>query len=291
MDGRARSRNAEDQPINAPDAPRKTDIPTRYVPPRELGRRFRAASVAELYRYRPRYSEEVFAVLGELLKGQPSAVLDAGCGPGKIARELVGRVERVDAVDASAEMIEMGRSSQNGHHPALRWLHAPIEEAPLQPPYGLVTAGASFHWFDADLVLPRLAAVLAAGGFLALIEGDAAWKPEWADAERELMIDFVGRMTGKRPGGSRGSLEEGLLLDHPRFERIGMRVTAPCAFEQAIDEYIACQHSRATFTPEAMGVRLATEFDQALRDVLVPHADDGRLHFDVRTRIDWGLPR
>jgi hypothetical protein len=67
-------------------------------------------------------------------------------------------------------------------------------------------------------------------------------------------------------------------------------VTAPDPFEQSVDDYVACQHSRATFTLEAMGAELAGEFDVALAEVLAPHARNGLLTYDRRTRVEWGVP-
>ena len=33
-----------------------------------------------------------------------------------------------------------------------------------------------------------------------------------------------------------------------------------------------------------------TNLDDALREVLTPHAKDGWLSYDVRTRVEWGRP-
>ena len=67
-------------------------------------------------------------------------------------------------------------------------------------------------------------------------------------------------------------------------------MTAPVSFEQSVEDYLACLHSRATFTLEAMGTQLAREFDTAAAEVLTPHARSGRLSFSQRTRIEWGFP-
>ena len=105
------------------------------------------------------------------------------------------------------------------------------------------------------------------------------------------MIDFVTQMDGKRPTWVPVDLEEVRLLDNPCFEPKGERVTAPSPFEQSIDDYVACQHSRATFTFDAMGPSLAAEFDEALARALAPHAHDGQLRYDRRTRLEWGVPQ
>ncbi len=75
---------------------------------------FKASKVAEHYVHRPAYSLEVYEILLELIPDTTPKILDAGCGPGKIARGLVEDVEVVDAIDFSAEMIRVGRSLANG---------------------------------------------------------------------------------------------------------------------------------------------------------------------------------
>ena len=60
---------------------------------------FENRSLAEAYRLRPPYSNELYRILVELLADQNARVLDVGCGPGKIARSLVNQVGHVDAVD------------------------------------------------------------------------------------------------------------------------------------------------------------------------------------------------
>lgn len=59
-------------------------------------------------------------------------------------------MERVDAVDPSAEMIAVGRAAPGGDAANLRWIEARLEDVALDPRYGLATAGASFHWMDPD---------------------------------------------------------------------------------------------------------------------------------------------
>ncbi len=266
------------------------DLQTRYGPMRELGARFGAASVAELYRHRPPYGDAVYARLLELLEGRRRVVLDCGCGTGKLARPLAPRVERVDAVDPSADMIRVGRALAGGEQPRLRWIESRIEEADLAPPYGLATAGASFHWFDTERVLSLLAETLEPGAFLVLVDGDAPWRPPWAQAEHELYMDFASRLRGERVCWTQVDLEQVRVLEHPRFELCGEHVTGPDPFEQSVADYVACQHSRATFTLEAMGPELARDFDRALLGLLEPHARDGRLLLQRRTRMEWGRP-
>ncbi|MCP4006944.1 MAG: class I SAM-dependent methyltransferase [bacterium] len=267
-----------------------SDLNSSYEAIRKRGERFAERRVAESYVLRPPYSEEAIERLLALLAEHPRVLLDAGCGTGKLARSLVSRVDRVDAVDPSPEMIRIGRSEPGGGHPSLRWIESGVEGAVLEGPYGLAVAGASFHWFDADIVLPRLASALAPGAFLALLSGDAPWEAAWRDAELELYFEFASRMRGEPVRWTPVDLEETPLLQHPGFATAGYCLTEPTKLRQRVEDYVACQHSRASFTHEAMGETLALEFDRELEQLLDRHARDGWLQFEQRTRIEWGRP-
>src|SRR5215831_18102379 len=142
--------------------------------------RFQDQSVVDRYHLRPAYPPEIFTLLNELIIDEPRVVLDVGCGTGNVARPLSSSVERIDAVDLSLPMLERARSLPGGDSPKIRWLHGRAEEAELEPPYALVTAGASLHWMEWDVVLRRLARVLTQHGMLATASveepaGSAPW--------------------------------------------------------------------------------------------------------------------
>ena len=115
---------------------------------RSLGERFASRRVVENYRFRPPYSPEVFETLRGLIRDAPKTILDAGCGPGKIALGLVNHADHVDAVDPSTAMLSVARSQSGANDSKLRWICSTIEDAPLKVPYALIVAGASFHWMD-----------------------------------------------------------------------------------------------------------------------------------------------
>jgi SAM-dependent methyltransferase len=103
--------------------------------PKHLGPEYAAAfkdrSLVDVYHLRPPYSQEVLDTLVSLVTEEPRVVLDAGCGTGIIARGLIGRMERIDAVDCSEPMIAKGRSLPGGTHPALHWICGNVEDVPL----------------------------------------------------------------------------------------------------------------------------------------------------------------
>lgn len=245
---------------------------------------FADASVAAAYRHRPPYPAEVFAVLAGLAVASPRAVLDAGCGTGDIARNLVGAVDRVDAVDPSAAMLARGRALPGGDHPRLRWVAGPIETGPLAPPYALVTAGESLHWMEWAVALPRLRDALAPGGFLALVGRDTPGLPWAAD-----LLALIRRYTTNREYQPYDLIAE--LELRGLFRKVGEHRTAPVPFRQTVAGYIESIHSRNGFSRDRMTDGAAVAFDAAVGDLLVPFCDDeGMLAMTVVGQIVWGRP-
>jgi len=259
---------------------------------RANGERFAARRMAENYRYRPPYSQEVFDTLLGLIVDRPRAVLDAGCGPGKIARAIVEAVDRIDAVDPSSEMIRVGRSLPNGDNPKIRWVNDRIEDASLTPPYTLIVAGASFHWMKPEIALSRFSGVISPNGVFAILDGDAPIDAPWIAEEQAIMINLVTKIEGEHPKWWTSASERLHIphAEHPQFVRAATKITAPMTFTQSIADYIRCQHSRSTWSEDHMGATLSREFDAVITDLLARYAIDGMISYNVQTRIEWGRP-
>jgi trans-aconitate methyltransferase len=162
----------------------------------KYGAQFKDESIVDAYRYRPPYPEELFDILGRLITSNNKSVLDIGCGSGNLVRRLINRVDRIDAVDFSQAMIELGKNLPGGDHPNLRWIHGPVEDVPLSPPYGLITAAQSLHWMAWDVVFPRFQKILAPGGYLAIVgnrPSSTAWDAEIGDIIRRYSFYSVNR--------------------------------------------------------------------------------------------------
>ncbi len=250
----------------------------------EYANRFKLKSVAEIYEYRAPYSAEVHQTLLSLMAPEYPIVLDAGCGPGKLARELAPKVERVDAVDFSAEMIQAGQKLPGGTHPHIIWQCSPIETAELQPQYGLMVAGASMQWMDWDVVLPRLSPHLAQDGFLALVSGDGPFNAPWAKQRKALIATY----------STMRKYQEFDMIKH--FESQGLfklediKVCDPIEITQTVEDFLKAEHSRSSLSIEAMTPKLAAEFDDKYRELLEPYTKDGRITYSVTTTIKWGKP-
>jgi trans-aconitate methyltransferase len=243
---------------------------------------FQDEAVAQAYQFRPSYPDVTFDILANLTIDRPKHVLDIGCGTGFIARGLVGRVTHVDAIDISPAMIEQGKRLPQGDSPSISWIVGAVENAPLNPPYSLVTAGDSLHWMDWAIVMPRLAMVLTQHGSLAIL-GVGQLPTPWDDQLLPI-IQRYSTVSGYHPYDLVTELEARDL-----FHTSGRQTTAPVPFVQPLDEYIESFHGRASFVRERMGDAEASAFDNKVR-ALVSHYCVGSVTLQLVTEIVWGKP-
>lgn len=248
------------------------------------GAEFQDEGVARAYAHRTDYPPALYARLLALAPGR-GRLLDLGCGPGKLGRALAARFDQVLAVDPSAAMLRLGRALDAGAHPNIVWIEATAEAAPLEAPVDLIVAGASVHWMDPARVFPRLASVLSPSGVMALIDGDGPAQAPWIEAWRGVVKDWVGRLGGVWDGPAHRAL---VSAHEPWFEAFGAETFTALA-EQAVEDLIEAEHSRATWARSKMGER-AGAFDADLRRVLEPYAQGGMVSFEVSTRLTWGRP-
>lgn len=242
----------------------------------ELAGTFAHPGVADAYRHRPPYPDEVFTILDDLITDHPRTVLDLGAGEGALARPLAARVEHVDAVDVSAAMVAAGRQRPGGTRANLRWIVGAVETCPLAGPYALVTAGASLHWMATGRVLARLGGVLSEHGVLAVVEHGPRDVP-WGDRLTEVIARHS-RNPDFDPG-YRVADELGLT---------GRAETAPVRFRQPVGDYVEQFHSTASLARELMPAAEAAAFDRAVEDVVRPWAVDGVLEMWIVATLAWG---
>ncbi len=250
----------------------------------EYGEQFKDISMVEAYQYRPPYPDEVFDILNALITEQPRHVLDIGAGRGDISRQLIDPVDRIDAVDFSRNMIEHGKCLPNGNSSHLHWLYGRVEDIALEPPYALVTAGASLHWMDWSIVLPRLCEVLTPNGYLAIIEHNT--QPIACHAELAEIIPKFSMSTKYQPYELVDELEMRGL-----FQKVGEKDTQPVLFVQSVDDYIESFHSRNGFSRERMKPEIAAAFDREAKKVLLKKYPGGILSLYIVANVKWGIPK
>jgi len=249
----------------------------------EYAAQFTDPSVAAVYHLRPPYLDEVFDVLTDLIVDQPRVVLDVGTGTGEIARRMAVRVDRVDAVDPSREMIAKGRLLPGGDASNLRWRCGFAEDVALSPPYALVTAAASLHWMDWTVVLSRFRDVLTPNGMLAIVEDREVASP-WAAVVRVLCARF----STNRAYQPYRLIDE--LETRGLFQQVGCYETHVSRFDQSVDEYVESFHARNGFSRDRMAPGQAAEFDRQLRSLLIPFESDGTVGVRHTNEIVWGVP-
>jgi SAM-dependent methyltransferase len=245
--------------------------------------RFADASIIAAYRYRPPYPDALIDCLVALITDEPRAVLDVGCGPGNLARPLLRHATRVDAIDLSPGMIALGQTLPGGDDPRLHWFVGSAEETPLRPPYAMVTAGASLHWMDWEIALPRFHDALTPHGQLAIVGVDEADEP-WTPAIRAI-IPRYSTNPDFQPFDLIGELERRGL-----FEKGGEYTTEPVSLVRSVTDFIEWFHSMSSFSRDLMTPDAATAFDAEIRDAVVPYVHGGLLDTHIVGRVTWGKP-
>lgn len=132
-------------------------------------------SVAGEYaRGRPGYPREALDRLTEELElTRSSTIVDLAAGTGKLTTELVGRFDRVIAVEPLAGM----RRELESAAPEAEALDGSAEDMPLADSTAdAVFVAQAFHWFDGDRALGEIARVLRPGGALALLWNTTPWE-------------------------------------------------------------------------------------------------------------------
>ncbi|MDQ2682670.1 MAG: methyltransferase domain-containing protein, partial [Chloroflexota bacterium] len=112
-------------------------------------------------------------VLARVPAGGVDSALDAGCGTGKITRELLERLPEatVTALDYSSDMLAVAeRELSPEFGDRVRFVQADLSQLTPETiggPIDLVFSTATFHWVaDHDDLFRRLYAVLNPGGTL-----------------------------------------------------------------------------------------------------------------------------
>jgi len=217
---------------------------------------FQEPHVVASYPNRPPYPQETIDELARL--AADGAVVDAGCGTGELARRLAPIVARVDAVDVSLPMLELAQTLPGAE--LVQWVHAGIETAALDPPYALVVAGDSVHWFDWDVALPR---IFALAPRFAVVSRN--WFHGADDLVARLRPVYAAHGWNKdfRPLDPVTELERrGLLRIVDRFE------APPEPWQPTQEEVVALHFSQSGFARDRLAD--AALFERELREALGP---------------------
>jgi SAM-dependent methyltransferase len=249
----------------------------------EYGSQFSDPSVAQAYRFRPPYPAEVYTILEGLIVDVPRLVLELGCGLGEIARRLAAQTDRVDAVEPSRAMLALARTLPGGERRNIHWHCCTAEEFAYVPGYSLVIAAESLHWMDWYRVLPAIRTSLSSRGRLAVLNRRLNTVPWW-----RALQPLIPLYSTNRDFQPYDLLDE--LARRQLFHPEGRATTTPVLFSQSVEDYIASWHSRNGFSRERMNTSRALEFDTRVREIVMPYAQAGLLHYKVQVELAWGVP-
>jgi trans-aconitate 2-methyltransferase len=132
------------------------------------------------------HEEWAKALMERLPLNGEEAVLDAGCGTGRVTRMLVERLPRgrVVAVDGSAAMVEKVREVIRPQDQAFV---ADLTELELPEPVDAAVSSAVFHWIaDHDALFARMRAALRPGAHFEAQCGGRGNIEEFRDRSREV---------------------------------------------------------------------------------------------------------
>jgi trans-aconitate 2-methyltransferase len=109
------------------------------------------------------------AVLERLALRGGERVVDAGCGTGRLTRELAGRLPggEIVALDASRQMLEQARTHLHGLRTGVRLVQASMPLLPLAAWADVFFSTATFHWVsDHPALFANIFISLKPGGIL-----------------------------------------------------------------------------------------------------------------------------
>jgi SAM-dependent methyltransferase len=132
------------------------------------------------------------ALVAEVAGLVPGRALDVGCGEGADAVWLASRGWDVTALEVSGVALERAAGHANDAGVAVRWLHAELAEAPLEPAsFDLVSAQYPALLRTSDAAAERaLLAAVAPGGLLLFVH-HAGMDSEHASHSGVDLADYV----------------------------------------------------------------------------------------------------
>jgi SAM-dependent methyltransferase len=143
---------------------------------------------------RPDYPERVYQVLADRCGLRPGArVLEIGPGTGQVTGRLAAAGASVVAVELGPALAARLRQETAGQDVTVVEGDFATVAVPGEP-FDLAVCATAFHWLDPGVVMPRLAALVRPGGWLAVwwtVFGDPQRWPPWRTALDALYEQYL----------------------------------------------------------------------------------------------------
>jgi ubiquinone/menaquinone biosynthesis C-methylase UbiE len=235
------------------------------------------------------------ALAGALDLDGRGRLLDVGCGPGTVARQVAARFDEVVGLDADPDMVaEAERLAVADGIGNARWICRRAEELPGDlGSFRVVTFAQSMHWMDRPRVFAAVRDMLGPGGAVVHVDSRAAddpavgpWPPVPTDAIDELRQRYLGadRRAGRSIRNTSPDDEDDV------FRSVGFTgpelVVVPDGrtFERTIDDEVAHTFSSSSTAPHLFGPNL-DEFETDLRAALMEASPEGRFSVPARDTL------
>ena len=217
-------------------------------------------------------------------------VVDAGCGSGRVTREIAERLPRgrVIGVDASPSMVEQARAALAGYGDRVEVVLGDLAELVLAEPTDAVFSNATFHWIaHHERLFARLHAVLRPGGRMVAQCGGEGNVAEFIAAIEEAAsaLEFAPYFEGWPPPWNFAGPDE----TEERLRSAGFECVRPWLEERVVEpdeprEYLAASGLAAHLE------RLPPELREPFKDAVLAHFEQPvRLRY-VRLNIDARRP-
>jgi hypothetical protein len=180
-------------------------------------------------------------------------------------------------------MLAVARTRIGADPSKVQWINSTAEEAQFHGPYTLAIAAESLHWMEWNVVLPKVAASLAPGAVLAVVERGHCALP-WESELQELIRKY----STNREYHPYDLVSE--LVSRSLFKEAGRCTTAPTLFVQSIEDHVEAIHSRNGFSRDRMTLESAEEFDDLYRLLLKHHCREGMVKLETTATVVWGVP-
>jgi SAM-dependent methyltransferase len=219
-------------------------------------------------------------------------LLDVGCGPGTVARQLAAGFDEVVGLDADRDMIaEAERLAAAQGVANAQWICRRAEELPADlGTFRVATFAQSLHWMDRPRVFAAVHGMVVPGGGVVHVGSQPARdavSAEWPVVPDEVIEDLRRRYLGadRRAGQSiRNSSPDD---EDDVFRSVGFDgpeiVVVPehRLFVRTIDDVVAHTFSSSGTAPHLFGSHV-DDFEADLRAALTVASTGGR--FSVPTR-------
>jgi ubiquinone/menaquinone biosynthesis C-methylase UbiE len=212
--------------------------------------------------------------------------LDLGCGPGTIAIPLSYSVGEVVAVDPDADMIAEGRrlAASRGRE-NIQWLRSKAEDISLEArTFRVATIGHAFHWMDRDVVLRKLAILIADEGGLALVNaGKRRPQESWEPVADQIAAKFLGPRTRHPKSNPQEPEHEPALARSEYFSNFTAH-EFPSTITRDIDSIIGCVYSKSSSAKPLFGDH-AKAFEAELTEALLSLNPAGVFNEQLETEV------